>query len=150
MHVLPGLKQDQEVTGCCSTQSRPWGPKVIVQSLCQILHAALSHNKGLTQTTNHQSAWCLGHQVGTRAPSQTVQEKAMGTQEDAVQFRWKVDFLLHLRAAEPLQVLLGGRGGETDKRKLLNLKWPSHSFRLKTALRTQWIKQHPSVIDRAR
>lgn len=50
--------------------------------------------------------------MGTCAPGQTLKEEALSSQEDAVQFRWVVEFILQLWAAEALEELL-----ERDKKE---------------------------------
>lgn len=55
--------------------------------------------------------------MGRCAPSQAIKEEALGSQKDAVQFGWVVDFILYLRATETLQVLLGEKGGKGSRKK---------------------------------
>lgn len=50
--------------------------------------------------------------MGTCAPGQTLKKEALSSQEDAVQFRWVVEFILQLWAAEALEELL-----ERDKKE---------------------------------
>lgn len=50
--------------------------------------------------------------MGACTPGQTLKEEALSSQEDAVQFRWVVEFILQLWATEALEELL-----ERDKKE---------------------------------
>lgn len=92
--------------------------------------------------------------MGGCAPGQAIKKEALGPQEDAVQFGWIVDFILQLRAAETLQVLLGENKGGGDRKKgdCWNPKWPSgpSGSLLSPELQDAWAEQRspPQILTK--